>query len=63
MNRYQEYFDNPPKPLTDMRLVMIEIEGEKRRKAYIKKHPREKSDPAPAGWEEPLEPKKRRRRK
>ena len=43
MNRYQEYFDNPPKPLNDIRLVMIEDEGEKRRKSDIKKHGNQKN--------------------
>ena len=39
-------------------------EGQRRREAYIKKHPPEKNpDIFPSGWDEPMKPKGRRRRK
>lgn len=39
------------------------IEGERRRKAYIKKHPWKKLPPAPDGWDEPMKPKSKRRKR
>ena len=64
MNRYQEYFDNPPPQLTELQRVAATLEGRRRRENYIKKHPTEESkNLAPTGWDEPIEPKKRRRRR
>ena len=59
---FKEYWNSPPPQLTELQTVAIKIEGERRRKEYIEKHPRETTDYTPAGWEEPLEPKKGRRR-
>lgn len=60
---FKEYWENPPQQLTELQMAMSKINGERRRAAYIEKHPMEKSSPAPTGWDEPMQPKKRRRRK
>jgi hypothetical protein len=51
---FKEYWDNPPPPLTNAERDEAELEGIRRREQYIKKHPREKVDPSPAGWDEPM---------
>lgn len=60
---YKRYWDNPPPQLTQEDRDRIKEEGLRRRAEYIRKHPPEKVNPAPAGWDEPMEPKKRRRRR
>lgn len=49
--------------ITNEEMENAKAEGLRRRRAYIKKHPREKKkNLAPAGWDDPIEPKKRRRK-
>jgi len=61
---FKEYWDNPPKSLTLIKRIVTTQEGQRRRNEYIKKHPPEKCpDISPSGWDEPMQPKGRKRRK
>ena len=60
---FEKYWNSPPAPLNEMKMLLATQNSNNRRKAYIAKHPPEKVDLAPSGWDEPMEPKKRRRRK
>jgi len=64
-NRYfEKYWNSPPEPITEAEMALAGLNSRRRRKAYIAKHPpEEKKDLAPAGWDEPMQPKKGRRRK
>ena len=50
--------------LTILQKILATQEGKRRRAAYIARHPPEgEKNLAPAGWDEPLVGKKRRKRK